>query len=315
MIDLQVGPAAGRDEPLITLLLGTDRDWFGMALEAVLQPEGFEIFRARSSEEVARFVQVETPDIVLLDEVLPGPGIPELCRALCAGPLPESVPLVVYTASGLTYEQAHTEALEAGAWMVLPEPIRAARMVATLKRLLALGRALAGQGLAASGRGGARGVLTQTELEQLLPFMNALATRQRAPLSFAAVGFTRKGDVAIGEPHQRAAAELFAGHLRKADVCATLDEGDLAILAFGTTAEGASVLLRRLSNVATGEAEADEDSLLSAGIVQLDGSGTGEEPDGRRASNGEWRQRVEAARAALDDARRTGGGIRIARGA
>jgi DNA-binding response OmpR family regulator len=313
------GPAFPAESQI--LLVATPREWFKSALEAVLQPEGFTVLWAHDSTEVLDFVQLGSPDLVIVDESIGPVEAPELCRALQSGPLSPAVPLVLY-ASDMTTEKLQSRVLQAGAWEVIREPIRAEYLLAALRRLLHIGRQVAGAGEWGERDGGEPDAdfLTLTDLTRLLPRMEAMAERSETFLSCAVVGLTSPPS---GEEVRREwsdiPARLCASHVRRADLCGRLGKGDVAIVAFGTDRRGAESLVRRLESVSPELMGTDEvettTPVLSAGIVELPPS---------VASNGEAGPRpakqkesvseasLMAARRALEEVRDEGGGIKVA---
>ena len=56
-------------------------------------------------------------------------------------------------------------------------------------------------------------------------------------------------------------------NVRGSDVCAWLDDLDLAIVAFDASVAGATLMVRRLTQIAVAELEAESGISWSAGIV------------------------------------------------
>lgn len=313
---------SGTPEGITTLLLGTSREWFASALEAVLHSEGFSVMRAGSVEDLLDRAGRDGPELVMVDESLSEVELPEVCRRLREGPLATHVPLVVYTET-FSGDGTHAEALDAGAWEILNEPIRARVLVSALRRLLDLShRVQAREGEPSPLWDEETGLFTETGLEHVLPALQAIASRQDVGMSCVVVGPTRVGQGEVLERQRLATADLCTLNVRASDVCGWLGEGELAIIAFDTPAEGATTLAERLNQVATGGAEVRKESrTLSAGIVELLGGGNGNPAasEGEREAEGSRRwswsvkiQHLEAARGALRRAREGGGGIRVA---
>jgi len=296
-----------RSRPL-TLVVASDREWFVMALEAVLQPHGFRLGHVRSAEELLDAVGERRPDAVLIDDSLPGMPLPELCGKLGRRGLAPSVPVLLYTASMLSNEGTLAAALEAGAWAILPEPMRAARMLAVLRRLLSIGRRM--RGLTEASAEAGRTVLSREELERFLPFLEALAERERAELSLVMLGPTRTPGGEVGPEAAVDTVSLVLRHTRRADLCAELEEDQVAVLAYNTPASGTSALVRRLNLLALEAGPEDAGpNRLSAGIVQLFAEGDRSEAEVGAARR---RARLSAAELALQEARADGGGVRMA---
>lgn len=306
----------------VVLLYAGSREWFRSALEAVLQPEGFSVRWAREVEDVLDVVSAETPDVVIVDERVGEMSAPELCRVLRGGPLPEHVPIVLYSSDG-SRGSLQAEALEAGAWEVIREPIRAESLIASLHRLLRIG-GLIGQARERRFADRESGLLTVRGLMQMLPSLEAMAERQDVPLSCVVVGPTGRTAGKRLRRQRDLVARLCAGAVRQADLCGWVKDGAVAIVAFDTPPEGARELAERLHRVSEEMArEADDPgAVVSAGIVQLwplptrggaaEGEGSPKDAMTKETVRKETVSILSTAQKALEAARREGGGVRIA---
>lgn len=131
----------GEDETV--LLVASGRPWLATALDSVLGETGHPVVRAADADELFDKLEGERPGLVVLDAELPGGGTREICEAVAGGPEGPVVPLLVY-ASGLPDDAWHAAIIDAGAWQLLREPIRARSLVATVRRMLDLRRRVAG---------------------------------------------------------------------------------------------------------------------------------------------------------------------------
>jgi len=308
----------------VTLLYAGSREWFRSALDAVLRPEGFQVLWARDAGDTLEHVSETVPDLVLVDENVPGMEAAELCRALGTGPLPAHVPVVLY-ASGMSNESGEAVALEAGAWEVVREPIRAESLVASFRRLLRLGTLIeqAGEERFLDPE---TGLLTARGLMAVLPSLSALARRKGTSLTCAVIGPTEPAASGDALAHQRElTARLCTTHIRRADLCGWLREGEVAIVAFDASPQDALSMVRRLNAVSRELAEEAEEAGagVSAGIAEVRKQDPGASADGEEAGPGEGEDETHVsvsvsvlatAREALEAARRGGGGIRIVDG-
>lgn len=309
-----------RDVERNLVLLGSGNDWFVSALRTILEPEGYVLRRARSSEEVISGVARTGPDLVIVDEGLPSTDTAELVRLLRDGTLARHVPLLYHSAGGGPTADAE-EVLEAGAWGVLGEPLRPAILVAQLDRYVRIGRELSETTRDRRYVDPETDVLTLTGLMRVLPALSNLAHRRGAPVTYTAIGPTEPGAGRVLEQQRRSTASLCRRQLRKSDFVGWLQEdSDLAVVTYGTSRSGAGDLARRLNELTEKQTRAAElRYTLSAGILQMDPSRKG--PDARNGGNGgspETETRLEnlhalaAAQTALKEARSAGGGIRYA---
>lgn len=320
-VQLGASDSDERDETR-AVLLGTVKDWFASALRAVLEPEGFTVYRAHSSEEVLSFVARMHPDLVLLDEQLPPVDLPELSRLLLDGPLPGDVPLLYHFSGGRATSGEDVAMLQAGAWGVLEDPIRPSTLVAQLRRYLGIGRRMRVGAERSRHVDPETEVLTLTGLMRLLPAVSNLSRRSGTPVTYTVIGPTEPGSGRLLERQKRNTAELCRRHLRKSDFLGWLEDGtELAIVAYGTNRSGAGRLARRLNDLAEEQTRAAELRYsLSAGILEMEPSRKGPAARGREGNgrSPEAELKVEslhalaAAQTALKKARSAGGGIRYA---
>jgi DNA-binding NarL/FixJ family response regulator len=106
-------------------------------LEAVLEPEGYEVLGKGSGEEALRAVAAAEPDVVVLDILMPGMDGYEVCRRLRAQEATEALPILLITAGG---EQQKVGALEAGADDFIAKPFDRAELLARVRSLLRIKR-------------------------------------------------------------------------------------------------------------------------------------------------------------------------------
>ena len=103
-------------------------------LDAILSPRGYAVIAASSGAEALEKVRTETPDLILLDIVMPGMSGYEVARHLRADPATRVLPIVMVTALGAQEEKV--KALEAGADDFLMKPVNQLELLARVKSLL-----------------------------------------------------------------------------------------------------------------------------------------------------------------------------------
>jgi two-component system cell cycle response regulator len=103
-------------------------------LEAKLQGEYYEVALAQSGAEALRQAAGWSPDIILLDVMMPGMDGYETCRRLKANPELLHIPVVMVTA--LTDATERVRGLEAGADDFLSKPVDDATLFARLRALM-----------------------------------------------------------------------------------------------------------------------------------------------------------------------------------
>ena len=106
-------------------------------LDAVLTPQGYTVVPATSGPDALALVEQETPDLILLDILMPGMDGYEVCRRLRGQPATAHLPIIMITASE-TNEKI--KGLEAGADDFLPKPFDQAELLARVRSLLRVKR-------------------------------------------------------------------------------------------------------------------------------------------------------------------------------
>lgn len=306
------GRGAGHD---VRLALVTKKDWFASALGGILESESFAVRRAESIEELIGALRGEGEAAgVILDADLEGDETAAAIRTLRSGPLRPDVPLIVYT-SGHSSDDLYAELLAAGAWDVVGGPVRSARLLALVHRFLEIARPTR-RGTEKGDREVASGLPTLQGLLERLPVVEALARREEASIAIMAVGPTGAGPGDAGpegvEDRRRRMADACVESTRGSDLCGWLDaDGDLALVAYSTSREGARVLAERLAEKVAESLEMEEaGEALSAGIVEL---GPEDLPRIRAGDRGDEQvELLSRARKALEEARKEGGGVRFA---
>jgi two-component system, sensor histidine kinase and response regulator len=114
-------------------------------LGAILRPEGYEIIEADSAEKALELYAVHTPDLVLMDVLLPGINGFAACRELRNRYGNNAAPVIFITAKSDSEDVV--EGLAAGGIDYLPKPIRPKEAVARIRTHLQIRRLLAEQQL------------------------------------------------------------------------------------------------------------------------------------------------------------------------
>ncbi len=103
-----------------------------------LTAEGFRVVTKRSAEEGLTSLEKETPDLILLDLMLPKMDGLEFCRLIRSQPKTRNIPVVMITAKG--EERDIVKGLESGADDYIPKPfspkVLTARVKAVLRRAM-----------------------------------------------------------------------------------------------------------------------------------------------------------------------------------
>ena len=308
----------------VRVLLSSGREWFASAFCAVLEPQGFTFVRVRTGAHTLRDAGLIDPDIVVIDEGLPDLEAAELCRALTEGELEPNVPILVYCPDSW-HENDQAAVMQAGAWDIIKEPVRSRLVTAKLRRLLEIKRLI--QVTEENSLTDGAGLHNLAGLVRSLRVLGSLARRNQASLTCAVLGPTDPACVVDPERLRRRVAILCTENLRGSDACAWLDDLELAVVAFDASVSGATLMVRRLTQVLNDELDGESVTSWSAGIVELPASAPIGGPAGRAGPTGRAGEngkaipfadrianlsRFAAAQTALRQAREAGGGIHIA---
>ncbi len=105
-------------------------------LEAKLSSEYYDVLTATSGEEALQKVENDSPDIVLLDVMMPGMDGFEVCKKIKESPNNAHIPVVMVTA--LTDNVDRVRGLEAGADDFLSKPVNDTALMARVRSLVRL---------------------------------------------------------------------------------------------------------------------------------------------------------------------------------
>lgn len=119
-----------------TILVVDDTDLNRQVLINFLKPMGFSVIEAKDGQEALEsFIKV-SPDLILLDLMMPRMNGFEVCKILKSNPKTKMIPIVVIT--GQSDDKNHLKALEAGADDFLAKPFNMNFLKARLKSLLSV---------------------------------------------------------------------------------------------------------------------------------------------------------------------------------
>ena len=125
------------------ILIVEDEEPLTMLLRYNLEAEGYEVETSARGDEADTRLKESTPDLVVLDWMLPGLSGIELCRRLRARPETRQLPIIMLTARGEESEKVRGLATGADDYIVKPfsVPELLARVRALLRRALNRGDA------------------------------------------------------------------------------------------------------------------------------------------------------------------------------
>lgn len=123
-------PSIGKAGILIVDDEAAIREMIGFALAT----EGFEYREAADTDEALASIASHTPDLILLDWMLPGQSGIDLARRLSKEPASQRIPIIMLTARGA--EGDRVEGLETGADDYVTKPFSPRELVARIKAVL-----------------------------------------------------------------------------------------------------------------------------------------------------------------------------------
>jgi diguanylate cyclase (GGDEF)-like protein len=107
-------------------------------LKPILASKGFETKTAQSSDDAFRLLTSSTPDLILLDVVMPGIGGYEVCRKIKENPKLKMIPVIFLTA--LTDSDDIVKGFNAGAVDYVRKPFNVAELLARVEAHIELKR-------------------------------------------------------------------------------------------------------------------------------------------------------------------------------
>jgi len=103
-------------------------------LEFSLDAEGFQVLSAADALEAFQTAVAETPDLIVLDVMMPGGDGIETCRRLKRDPRTRRIPIILLTAR--TSNEDRERGREAGADAYMTKPFSPSRLVEKVQSVL-----------------------------------------------------------------------------------------------------------------------------------------------------------------------------------
>lgn len=104
----------------------------------LLEHEGYQIMKAYDGKEALEIVDKETPDLIILDIMMPEIDGVEVCRRLRQRDELKEIPIVMFSAKLSAIDKK--ESFDAGADGFISKPFNARGFIAGIKTYLELGR-------------------------------------------------------------------------------------------------------------------------------------------------------------------------------
>lgn len=117
-----------------TVLLVEDSITDMEIMSRYLQQLGFFVMSAKSSEEAYAKLQIQKPNLIILDVILPGQSGFELCREIKSDPDTSQIPVVICSTKDTDVDKLWGSMLGADAY--LPKPVQRNELVQTIKQFV-----------------------------------------------------------------------------------------------------------------------------------------------------------------------------------
>jgi putative two-component system response regulator len=117
-----------------TILIADDDAQARNILEQILLGQGYTVIAANDGYSAKDKILETKPDLIILDNYMPGPSGNELCRMIKANPETRLIPVVMLT--GYTETPEKLESIEAGTDDFVNKPFKAIELTARIKSLL-----------------------------------------------------------------------------------------------------------------------------------------------------------------------------------
>jgi len=121
-----------------TILIVDDDDDIREIIEYSLKKEGFKVLTAENGEEGISLAKLNSPDLIILDVMMPGMDGIEVCETLKSQPETSNIKICFLTARGEDYSQI--AGFNAGADDYVNKPVKPKVLVSRIKAILRRGQ-------------------------------------------------------------------------------------------------------------------------------------------------------------------------------
>lgn len=117
-----------------TVLLVEDSQSTREVMTELLKKKGLKVQSAPDGEKALELISQMTPDIVVLDIILPKMNGYEVCRQIKSNPKTKEVPVIICSSKKEDFDRYW--GMKQGADAYISKPFQASELVATIKQLL-----------------------------------------------------------------------------------------------------------------------------------------------------------------------------------
>lgn len=118
------------------ILVVDDEPAFQQITQIVLQRAGYTVICASNGQQALEMLEAHTPNLIILDEMMPGMAGSDVCRTIKCDPRWKHIPVIMHTASVLLKNPERVAAIKADG--VLFKPTLPNELVAAVARILTL---------------------------------------------------------------------------------------------------------------------------------------------------------------------------------
>jgi CheY-like chemotaxis protein len=117
-----------------TILVVDDEHGFLQILQVILQRAGYKVLTALNANEALSVIAKQRPDLIILDDMMPGMSGSELCAHLKSDPLLRQIPVIMHSAGFKIHDKAHIQQI--GADAALPKPSQPREIIELIGRFI-----------------------------------------------------------------------------------------------------------------------------------------------------------------------------------
>ncbi|TAH45513.1 MAG: response regulator [Betaproteobacteria bacterium] len=119
--------------PISKILVVDDSPTERLALTEVLSKNGYRVVTADSGEEAIAKSQLEKPDLILMDVVMPGMNGYQATRTISRNDATRRIPIIMCTSKGLETDKIW--GMRQGAYDYLVKPVNHTELLARIKAM------------------------------------------------------------------------------------------------------------------------------------------------------------------------------------
>lgn len=105
---------------MATILIVDDEEGFRHILQLVLQRAGYQVILAGDAFEAQGFIGQQHPDLIILDDMMPGMSGSDLCLQMKSDPALQHIPIIMHSANPKLHNKAFVESIGANAVLLKP---------------------------------------------------------------------------------------------------------------------------------------------------------------------------------------------------